>query len=230
MRITVLASGRGSNLAALLAAMEAGTLGGRITQVISNNPQANALALARQHDLPAVAIDHRAYATRDAFDTALGQAIDAGTPDLVVLAGFMRILGAALVRRYDGRLLNIHPSLLPAYPGLHTHRRALADGVRIHGCTVHFVTSEVDVGPIIAQGAVPIGIDDDEAQLAARVLAVEHRLLPAAVRWFCTGELVIGDGRVRVKHETPPGDQSLLAPEAGPLPWSDRADPRALTR
>ena len=118
-----------------------------------------------------------------------------------MLAGFMRILGAPLVRHLEGRLINIHPSLLPAYPGLHTHRRVLADGVRIHGCTVHFVTPEVDVGPIIVQGAVPVAHDDDEAQLAARVLTVEHRLLPAAVRWFCTGQLVVAEGRVRVIHE-----------------------------
>jgi len=114
----------------------------------------------------------------------------------------MRILGPALVGNYDGRMLNIHPSLLPAYPGLHTHRRALADGVRIHGCTVHFVTAALDHGPIVAQGAVPVLADDDEATLAARVLAVEHRLLPAAVRAFCLGRLTIAGGRVRVEGET----------------------------
>ncbi len=128
--------------------------------------------------------------------------VDADRPDLVVLAGFMRILGPALVARYEGRMLNIHPSLLPSYPGLHTHRRALADGVRIHGCTVHFVTAALDHGPIVAQGAVPVRDGDDEATLAARVLAVEHRLLPAAVRAFCEGRLVIAGSRVRVKGET----------------------------
>ena len=152
---------------------------------------------------------HEAYPDRNAFDAALAAAIDATEPDLVVLAGFMRILGPGLVGRYEGRMLNIHPSLLPAYPGLLTHRRALADGVRIHGCTVHFVTPALDHGPIVAQGAVPVRDGDDEASLAARVLAVEHRLLPAAVRAFCAGRLVIAEGRVHVKHGSVP-DATLL--------------------
>jgi phosphoribosylglycinamide formyltransferase 1 len=197
-RITVLLSGRGTNLAALLAAMREGTLGGTIARVISNRPEAPALAVARSHGVATTVVDHRQFATRDAFDTALGDAIDADRPDLVVLAGFMRVLGAAFVRRHAGRLINIHPSLLPLYPGLHTHRRALEEGARIHGCTVHFVTPEVDVGPIIAQAAVPVHDDDDEASLAARVLAQEHLVLPAAVRWFCEGRLVIAGRRVRV--------------------------------
>lgn len=197
-RITVLLSGRGTNLAALLAAMRKGTLGGTITRVISNRPEAAALAVAHSHGVATTVVDHREYATRDAFDTALGDAIDADLPDLVVLAGFMRVLGAAFVRRHAGRLINVHPSLLPLYPGLHTHRRALEEGARIHGCTVHFVTPEVDVGPIIAQAAVPVHDDDDEASLAARVLAQEHLVLPAAVRWFCEGRLVIAGRRVRV--------------------------------
>ena len=155
---------------------------------------------------------HEAYPDRDAFDAALSAAIDATEPDLVVLAGFMRILGPELVGRHEGRMLNIHPSLLPAYPGLHTHRRALADGVRIHGCTVHFVTAALDHGPIAAQGAVPVRDGDDEASLAARVLAVEHRLLPAAVRAFCAGRLVIAGGRVHVKHGSVP-DATLLVPD-----------------
>jgi len=197
-RITVLISGRGSNLAALLAEMRNGTLGGTITHVVANVPDAPGLAVARSHGVACTALDHRGYATRDAFDLALGVAIDAQRPDLVVMAGFMRILGESFVRRYADRLINVHPSLLPLYPGLHTHRHALADGMRIHGCTVHFVTPEVDVGPIIAQAAVPVRDDDDEASLAARVLAQEHRLLPAAVRWFCEGRLVIADRRVCV--------------------------------
>jgi len=149
-------------------------------------------------------VPHEAYAERDEFDAALAAAIEATEPDLVVLAGFMRVLGPELVGRYEGRMLNIHPSLLPAYPGLHTHRRALADGVRIHGCTVHFVTAALDHGPIVAQGAVPVRAGDDEASLAARVLAVEHRLLPAAVRAFCAGRLVIEGGRVNVKQASVP--------------------------
>lgn len=203
-RVTVLTSGRGSNLAALLAAEHDGRLGGTIASVISNRAEAPALAIAASHHVAATVIEHRGFAERVAFDVALGAAIDASEPDLVVLAGFMRILGTPLVARYEGRMLNIHPSLLPSYPGLHTHRRALADGVRIHGCTVHFVTPALDHGPIVAQGAVPVQDDDDEASLAARVLAVEHRLLPGAVRAFCEGRLVIAGHRVHVKGELVP--------------------------
>lgn len=199
-RIAVLVSGRGSNLGALLAAERAGTLAGSVTHVISNRPEAGGLDLARGHGVSTAVIDHKTYATRDAFDAALVDEIDRSEPDLVVLAGFMRVLGRDAVERYAGRLLNIHPSLLPAYPGLHTHRRALADGVTMHGCTVHFVTSEVDVGPIVAQSALAVRRDDDEASLAARVLALEHRLLPAAVGWFCEGRLVIDGDRVRVEE------------------------------
>jgi phosphoribosylglycinamide formyltransferase-1 len=210
-RITVLISGRGSNLGALLAAERAGKLGGTVTAVISNRPEAAGLELAARHGAAATVVDHHRFATRDAFDAALGAAVDAGKPDLVVLAGFMRILGAGFVARHAGRMLNIHPSLLPAYPGLHTHRRALADGVRIHGCTVHFVTTDLDYGPIVAQGAVAVHAGDDEEALAARVLAVEHRLLPAAVRAWCEDRLVIAAGRVRVTGEAIP-DGTLVVP------------------
>ena len=211
-RITVLISGRGSNLGALIAAAQAGGFDGAVTQVISNRADAGGLALARSHAIATTVIDERACGNRDEFDTALANAIDRGEPDLVVLAGFMRILGDRFVARYVGRLLNIHPSLLPAYPGLNTHRRALADGVRLHGCTVHFVTPFVDAGPIVAQAAVPVRPDDDEASLAARVLACEHRLLPAAVRWFCAGRLTLEDGRVRIEGARPP-DGCLLVPD-----------------
>jgi phosphoribosylglycinamide formyltransferase-1 len=204
-RVTVLISGRGSNLGAIVAAERAGTLGATVTAVISNRPEAAGLAIADRHGAMTTIVDHRRYADRDAFDVALAAAIDAANPDLVVMAGFMRIVGAAFAERYAGRMLNIHPSLLPAYPGLHTHRRALADGVRIHGCTVHMVTADLDHGPIIAQGAVAVREDDDEDSLAARVLAVEHRLLPAAISAFCEGRLVIAGGRVRVKGGTVPG-------------------------
>ena len=197
-RITVLVSGRGSNLAALLAAMREGALGGEITRVIANNPDATGVAVARTHGVETTVLDHREFGSREAFDSALALAVDGERPDLVVLAGFMRVLGDSFARRYANRLVNVHPSLLPAYPGLHTHRRALADGARVHGCTVHFVTPEVDAGPIIAQGVVPVLDDDDESSLAARVLAQEHVLLPAAVRWFCEGRLVIAGRRVRV--------------------------------
>jgi phosphoribosylglycinamide formyltransferase-1 len=198
-RVTVLISGRGSNLAAVLAAERAGTLCGSVAAVISNRPEAAGLAVAAGHGAATTVVNHRRFADRGAFDAALAAAIDASAPQLVVMAGFMRVVGPAFVARYAGRMLNIHPSLLPAYPGLHTHRRALADGVRIHGCTVHFVTADLDHGPIVAQGAVPVHEDDDEDSLAARVLAVEHRLLPAAISAFCEGRLVIADGQVRVK-------------------------------
>jgi phosphoribosylglycinamide formyltransferase-1 len=210
-RITVLISGRGSNLGALLAAERAGKLAGTVTTVISSRADAAGLALGAGHGATTTVVDHRRYATRDAFDGALEAAVDAAGPDLVVLAGFMRILGTGFVDRHAGRMLNIHPSLLPAYPGLHTHRRALADGVRIHGCTVHFVTADLDYGPIVAQAAVPVHAGDDEDSLAARVLAVEHRLLPAAVRAYCEGRLVITGGHVRVTGDAVP-EAALVVP------------------
>jgi phosphoribosylglycinamide formyltransferase-1 len=181
-------------------------------RVVSNRADAGGLAIAAAHDVPTSVVEHRAFADRADFDDALAGAIDADAPDLVVLAGFMRVLGDAFIARYAGRMLNIHPSLLPAYPGLHTHRRALADGVRVHGCTVHFVTPEVDVGPIVAQGAVPVCDRDDEAALAARVLAVEHVLLPRVVRWYCEGRLAIDGRRVHVGSLETPGDSRLVSP------------------
>ncbi len=197
-RMVILISGRGSNMAALLDAVRAGRIAAQVAGVISNRPDAAGLGLAAQRGIDVQAVDHKAYADRNAFEHALAAAIDALRPDVVVLAGFMRILSAAFVARYAGRLINIHPSLLPAFPGLHTHRRALADGVKIHGCTVHFVTATVDHGPIIAQAAVAVHDDDTEATLAARVLAVEHGVLVAALRWFCADRLVSAGTRVRV--------------------------------
>jgi phosphoribosylglycinamide formyltransferase-1 len=214
-RITVLASGRGSNLAALLDAQRDGRLGGTIVALVCNRNGAGALDVAAAHGIATTLIDHGAYADRDAFDAALAKAVDAGAPDLLVFAGFMRVLGAAFVARYRGRMLNVHPSLLPSYPGLHTHRRALADGVRVHGCTVHFVTGEVDHGPIVMQGAVPVHEGDDESALAARVLEVEHRLLPAAVRAFCERRLVIVGRQVRVKGELVPSTTLEVPSPAG---------------
>ena len=194
--IVILISGRGSNMEALLDAVASGNLPVRVAAVLSNQPQAPGLAVAAAKGVPVCALDHRQYADRETFDAAMADAIDALSPDLVVLAGFMRILSDAFVERYAGRLINIHPSLLPAYPGLHTHRRALADGVRVHGCTVHFVTPTLDHGPIIVQAAVPVLDGDDEATLAARVLAQEHVVYPMAVRWFVDGCLRLDDGRV----------------------------------
>jgi phosphoribosylglycinamide formyltransferase-1 len=211
-RITVLISGRGSNLAVLIAHARGGHIAGAVTQVISNLADAGGLAVAHAAGIATCVVDHRDHTARENFDAALARAIDAAEPDLIVLAGFMRVLGVAFVQRYAGRMINIHPSLLPLYPGLHTHRRALADGMRIHGCSVHYVTPDVDVGPIIAQGAVPVLPDDNETTLAARVLAIEHRLLPAAVAWHCAGRLVIEEGRVRVKDAQSDDRSALLVP------------------
>ena len=199
-RIAVLVSGRGSNLAALIDAEQRGALGGAVSAVISNKAGTTALAVAARHGIATELVDHRELADRDAFDAALAAAVEASEPDLVVLAGFMRILGPAFVRRYEGRMLNIHPSLLPSYPGLDTHRRVLADGARVHGCTVHFVTADVDHGPIVAQASLEVRHDDDPASLAARILALEHALLPAAVRAFCEGRVVIEGRQVRVRE------------------------------
>ena len=211
-RISVLISGRGSNLAALVRAARRGEIEGAVTHIVSNRPDAAGLAFAREHGIAMSLVDHRAHASRDAFDAALADAVDAAAPDVVVLAGFMRVLGGDFVRRYESRMINIHPSLLPLYPGLHTHRRALEDGVRVHGCTVHYVSPDVDRGPIIAQGVVPVLDGDDASTLAARVLAVEHRLLPAAVGWHCAGRLVIDAGRVRVEHPVDRPDDALTVP------------------
>ena len=196
--IVILISGRGSNMLALLDAVASGELPVRVAGVIANQPQAEGIQLAAARGIPTAIVDHRQFADRDAFDMALADRIDAFAPDLVVLAGFMRILTDVFVTRFTGRLINIHPSLLPAYPGLHTHRRALEDGVRVHGCTVHFVTPALDHGPIIIQAAVPVLDGDDEAILAQRVLAEEHRVYTLAVRWFAEGRLTIRDGRVQV--------------------------------
>lgn len=200
-QIVVLISGRGSNMEALIRARDRGELPGRIAAVISNQPQAAGLETAARAGIATHCVDHRDFASRGEFDLALAACVDRHQPDLVVLAGFMRILGEGFVRRYEGRLVNIHPSLLPAFPGLHTHRRALEEGVRVHGCTVHFVTPALDHGPIVIQAAVPVLDGDDDDRLAARVLAQEHRIYPLAVRWFVEGRLALVDGRVRVAGE-----------------------------
>ena len=199
--IVILISGRGSNMEALIGARDRGDLPVNIAAVISNRPDAKGLETAAAAGIATRCLDHKAYAGRDAFDAALAACIDEFAPDLVVLAGFMRILTPDFVRHYEGRLLNIHPSLLPSFPGLHTHQRALDEGVRIHGCTVHFVTAELDHGPVVIQAAVPVLDGDDEASLAARVLRQEHQVYPQAVRWFAEGRLSLADGRVRVAGE-----------------------------
>lgn len=193
-RIVVLLSGRGSNFKALLDA----DLPVQYTAVISNRPAAGGLEHARARGIPTIALDHKQFATREAFDAALITEIDRAGADLVILAGYMRILTKAFVEHYPGRLMNIHPSLLPAFPGLNTHENALREGVKIHGCTVHFVTPQLDHGPIIIQAAVPVLPDDTPDSLATRVLEQEHRIYPQAVRWFCEGKLRLSDGHVNV--------------------------------
>jgi len=182
----------------LARACQAGTIPARVTAVISNNPQAKGLVRAAEMGLHTAVVDHTNYAERASFETALTQQIDLFEPDLIILAGFMRVLGSDFVQRYENRILNIHPSLLPGFTGLHTHRQALAAGVKIHGATVHFVTAELDHGPIVIQAAVPVYADDTEASLAARVLQQEHHIYPQAVRWFVEGRLSIHDGKVDV--------------------------------
>ena len=165
--------------------------------VIANRADAAGLSFAQTQGIATAVVDHRAQPSREAFDQALADAIDAHAPDLLLLAGFMRILGAAFVRRYEGRMLNVHPSLLPAFPGLHTHRRVLEAGCKLSGATVHFVTSDLDLGPIVMQSVVPVMADDSEHTLAARVLASEHRIYPLSVSWFVRGLLRVEHGLVR---------------------------------
>jgi phosphoribosylglycinamide formyltransferase 1 len=196
-RIVILISGRGSNMEAIVERCCEQQWPAQVVAVVSNRPEAAGLDFARRHGIDAVVVDHKAHATREAFDAALADAIAPFAPDLIVLAGFMRILGAAFVQGFEGRMLNIHPSLLPAFPGLHTHRRALDAGCQLAGATVHFVTPELDHGPIVMQSAVPVLPGDDEASLAARVLATEHVIYPLAVQWFVEGRLEVVRGRVR---------------------------------
>ena len=206
-RLVVLISGRGSNLEAILAA------GLPVAAVLSNRADASGLAIARKHGIPAEAVPHTDHPDRESFDAAMMQRIDVWQPDLVVLAGYMRILTGHFVQHYHGRLINIHPSLLPSYPGLRTHARALEDGVKVHGCTVHFVTPALDHGPIIIQGAVPVLAHDSETGLAARVLRAEHRIYPQAIRWFLQGRLHIDPhGRVELSAATR-SEQSVLIPD-----------------
>jgi len=202
--IVVLISGRGSNMLALLDA------GLPVSAVISNVPDAKGLDLAASKGVPTRVVDHKRFPTREAFDAALAAEIDAFRPRLVALAGFMRVLTPGFVARYDGRLMNIHPSLLPQFPGLHTHERALRAGAKEHGCTVHFVTAELDHGPIVIQARVPVRAGDTAETLAARVLRQEHVIYPRAVRWFLQDQLVIERGAVRVKGEEAGKDAQMV--------------------
>ena len=189
LRLAVLVSGRGSNLVAIIDAIEGGHLQAEVALVLSNRPEAAALEHAAARGIPTTAVDHRAYAAREAFDAALAERIAAATPDLVVLAGFMRVLGEDFVRTFEGRLLNIHPSLLPRHRGLHTHARVLEANEREHGASVHFVDSTVDTGPVIAQTRIAVRPDDTPDTLAGRLLPHEHRLYPEVLRWFAQGRL-----------------------------------------
>lgn len=196
-RIVILISGRGSNMEAIVKACAAEGWPARVAAVISNRPEAAGLTFAAQHGIATAVLDHKGYPDRASFDAELARLIDGYQPDLLVLAGFMRILTPDFTRHYEGRMLNIHPSLLPAFPGLHTHQRALEAGCQFAGATVHFVTAELDHGPIVAQAVVPVLAGDDEAALSARVLKLEHRMYPRAVRWFVQGQLRVAEGRVQ---------------------------------
>ena len=204
-RIAVLISGQGSNLDAIVRASEAQDWPGRVVAVISNRADARGLQSAQASGIATEVLDHKGFADRAAFDAALARLIDQHAPDLVVLAGFMRILTPEFVARYEGRMLNVHPSLLPSFTGLNTHRRAIEEGCKVAGATVHFVSAELDHGPIVAQAVVPVLADDDETTLAQRVLAAEHVLYPRAVEWFVRGELELKDGRVTHRGREPQG-------------------------
>ena len=207
-KIVILISGRGSNMEALLEA----NLPCTIAAVISNRADAPGLHTAQNHGIATAVVAHRDYPDRESFDAALAKTIDAYHPDVLVLAGFMRILSAGFVNRYYGKLINIHPSLLPAYPGMHTHARALQDGVKIHGCTVHFVTADLDHGPIIIQAAIPVLPDDTEQTLAQRLLYQEHRIYPQAIRWLCQNQIELDQaGKVRFRFPKQAG-YALISP------------------
>jgi phosphoribosylglycinamide formyltransferase-1 len=201
--LVILISGRGSNMEAIVRACAQEAWGARIAAVIANRPDAAGLAFAASNGIATAVVDHRQFPDRASFDTALAQVIDGYAPDLVVLAGFMRVLTESFVGHYAGRMLNIHPSLLPMFPGLKTHQQALDAGCRVHGATVYFVTPMLDHGPIVAQSVVPVRAGDDAAALAARVLKTEHLMYPRAVRWFVEGRLALDGERVTLTPAEP---------------------------
>ncbi|MBP0591286.1 phosphoribosylglycinamide formyltransferase [Paraburkholderia sp. LEh10] len=205
--LVILISGRGSNMEAIVRACASERWPARVAAVIANRPDAAGLAFAASQGIATVVVDHRRFPDRETFDAALAREIDGFAPDLVVLAGFMRVLTDGFVDHYAGRMMNVHPSLLPSFPGLRTHQQALDAGVRLHGASVHFVTSQLDHGPIVLQSAVPVLAGDDAAALAARVLGTEHVIYPRAVRWFVEGRLALDGLRVTV---TPPEPQWLF--------------------
>ncbi|MDD2720485.1 MAG: phosphoribosylglycinamide formyltransferase [Gallionella sp.] len=207
-KIVILISGRGSNMEVLLNAK----LNCRVAAVISNRPNVGGLAVAQSHCIPTHVVEHRSHPDRESFDAELAKVIDSYQPDFVVLAGFMRILTDSFVNHYPGRLINIHPSLLPSFTGLHTHARAIKEGVKIHGCTVHFVTPALDHGPIIIQAAVPVMQDDTEATLAARVLREEHRIFPQVLRWLCAGHVELASNGKVINHRRKQPGFALISP------------------
>ncbi|HZZ12750.1 MAG TPA: phosphoribosylglycinamide formyltransferase [Paraburkholderia sp.] len=207
-KLVILISGRGSNMEAIVRACAAEGWPAQVAAVIANRPDAAGLAFAASHGIATAVVDHRQFPDRESFDAALAREIDGFTPDLVVLAGFMRVLTPGFVDHYAGRMLNVHPSLLPSFPGLKTHQQALDAGVRLHGASVHFVTSQLDHGPIVAQSVVPVMTGDTPAMLAERVLATEHIIYPRAVRWFVEGRVALDGLRVTL---TPPEPQWLFA-------------------
>jgi len=202
LRIGVLASGRGSNLQAIIDAIEVGKLAACLAVVISDRPDAQALERARKHGTEGVFVDPKAHADREAFDRAVLAVLAEHRVELVCLAGFMRILTPMFVRAYAGRIMNIHPALLPTFPGLHAQRQALEHGVKVSGATVHFVDEGVDTGPIILQAAVPVHEDDTEETLAARILAEEHRIYPEAIQLFAEGRLEVRGRRVLIRADS----------------------------
>ncbi|HIV71230.1 MAG TPA: phosphoribosylglycinamide formyltransferase [Candidatus Aquabacterium excrementipullorum] len=210
--IVILISGRGSNMEAIVEACARERWPAKVAAVVSNKADAGGLRFAADRGIATAVLDHKGFASREDFDAELAKVIDGFEPDLVVLAGFMRILTAGFVRHYEGRLLNIHPSLLPSFAGLHTHRRAIDEGCKVAGATVHFVTPELDHGPIVAQAVVPVLPTDTEQDLSARVLVQEHQIYPRAVRWFVEGLLSV-DAQGRVTH-TGGQAQAVLAPSS----------------
>jgi len=216
MRVVILISGRGSNMRALLESDLASSSSVEFVCVISNKADAAGLQIAAAHGVPTEVLEHRAFPDRASFDMALAARIDAYQADVVILAGFMRVLTEVFVRHYENRLINVHPALLPAFPGLDTHARAIAAGVKLHGCTVHFVTPEVDAGPIIAQAAVPVLADDTPQSLAARVLRQEHRIFPLVVGWLARGWVKVrANGTVAlIQDRSIDADAALISPSA----------------
>ena len=211
-RVAILISGRGSNMAALIDAAKARDFPAEIALVVSSRPAAEGLALAKSKSVATATIDHVAYKSREEFEAELAKQLAAAKIDIVCLAGFMRVLTADFVKQWKGRLLNVHPSLLPAFKGLDTHVRALDAGVKVHGCSVHFVVPELDSGPIVIQAAVPVLEGDDEEELAMRVLAAEHRIYPTALRLLAEGRLTIEGERVVVAGADGEGDRALVSP------------------